>query len=132
MKVYLGSALVHRQPVVPKKATISSQLTAFEDGSIFSHALAQHLREGAEAYVANHHNPKRCQATLGFVRTANSLGIQLERLEDSSGFALGSLKAECPFQDGRFQALEGTADAPWLKQFPKRCFLCCAATIETT
>ena len=33
-----------------------------KDGSIFCRALSQHLREGGEAYVANHHNPKKCQA----------------------------------------------------------------------
>ncbi|CAK9033862.1 unnamed protein product [Durusdinium trenchii] len=32
------------------------------DGSMFCHALAKHLRIGAEAYVANHHNPDKCEA----------------------------------------------------------------------
>eukprot|EP00434_Breviolum_minutum_P016391 symbB.v1.2.014447.t1/scaffold1039.1/size142581/3 len=81
------------------------------DGSVFCDALSQHLQRGAgEAYVANHHNPKKCQATLGFVRKALSMGLRLERLEDSDGFALGSLQGTAPFV-GEFQPLDGSADA---------------------
>ena len=32
------------------------------DGSIFAQALAKHLAPRTEAYVANHHNPRRCEA----------------------------------------------------------------------
>ncbi|CAK8990266.1 unnamed protein product [Durusdinium trenchii] len=66
------------------------------DGSMFCHALAKHLRIGAEAYVANHHNPDKC--------------------EDSKGFAIGSLRTNTrrsAFQEEAFHPLNGNADAPW-------------------
>ncbi|CAK8990268.1 unnamed protein product [Durusdinium trenchii] len=64
------------------------------DGSMFCHALAKHLRIGAEAYVANHHNPDKC--------------------EDSKGFAIGSLRTNTrrsAFQEEAFHPLNGNADA---------------------
>eukprot|EP00435_Cladocopium_sp_Y103_P030429 s4433_g7.t1 len=102
-----GSTFMQQMPDI----VVAADVLYEGDGSIFCHALSQHLREGGEAYVANHHNPQKCQATLGFIRSAISMGLRLERLEDPDGFALGTLHASAAPFGGNFQPLEGSADA---------------------
>lgn len=63
------------------------------EGTLFAKALQAHVPEGSAtvAYVSNHHNPTRCNATLGFLRSMFDAGFAIERLEDSLGQCVGSL-----------------------------------------
>ncbi|CAE7603065.1 unnamed protein product [Symbiodinium natans] len=75
-------------------------------------AVAGHLGPRTEAYVANHHNPNKCQATLGFIGAALLQGIEVQRLEDAEGFALGCLHGlNAGFTDARFVSLGADAEA---------------------
>mmetsp|Transcript_25426 Transcript_25426/g.59175 ORF Transcript_25426/g.59175 Transcript_25426/m.59175 type:complete len:278 (+) Transcript_25426:37-870(+) len=67
------------------------------DGSDLAATVAAHIPPGSStvAYVANHHNPQKCKATLGFLRSAVSMGLTVQRLQDDRGRALGSLPDEC-------------------------------------
>ncbi|OLP90476.1 hypothetical protein AK812_SmicGene27950 [Symbiodinium microadriaticum] len=64
-----------------------------------------------EAYVANHHNPKNCEATLGFLRAVLQKGMEVQRLEDAEGFALGCLQSRSGFRDARFVSLGRDVEA---------------------
>jgi len=81
------------------------------DGSLFARAVTGHLGMRSEAYVANHHNPKKCEATLGFVRAVLEQGMEVQRLEDAEGFALGCLQGRSGFRDARFVSLGRDVEA---------------------
>eukprot|EP00439_Symbiodinium_sp_Y106_P071926 s1421_g13.t1 len=82
-----------------------------KDGSLFARAVTGHLGMRSEAYVANHHNPKKCEATLGFVRAVLEQGMEVQRLEDAEGFALGCLQGRSGFRDARFVSLGRDVEA---------------------
>ncbi|CAJ1423155.1 unnamed protein product [Effrenium voratum] len=91
--------------VVPQPDLVVAADVLYQgDGSMFCDALSRYLATTAEAYVANHHNPDRCEATLGFLRRAAALGLQVERLQDGAGFALGSLAGSF---EGSFEPFRG-------------------------
>jgi len=83
------------------------------DGTALAHAVEAHMAERPQtvAYVANHHNPQRCDATMGFLACLLRAGFRVERLEDAEGRALGSLRGQpsCNaafFRGARFAALD--------------------------
>lgn len=70
------------------------------DGSSFCQALLSHLSSApfSEAFVANHHHPHRCDATLGFIRMAIDSNMRVERLEDEMGCSVGHVPIGSPSQ----------------------------------
>lgn len=86
----------------PFDCVVAADVLYAGDGSSFCQALLAHLSttRPMEAFVANHHNPDRCGATLGFIKMAIENNLHVERLEDACGFALGSI--HCFAESGPF------------------------------